>query len=139
MNFFSSSLIVFNLSLICSQYIRSQNEKFQNSLMCALHCGHFTFALRHGKSLVPGFFEVSINCLFDNSVSEKEKLLFWKKSRRKRLEFQLHPESVRSKMAASSKIHKCYVFVIFAFLTEIRDSLSFTLIYCLLALSYQLQ
>ena len=92
MNFFSSSPIVFNLSLICSQYIRSQNEKFQNSLMCALHCGHFTFALRHGKSLVPGFLEVSINCLFDNSVSEKEKLLFWKKSRRKRLEFQLHPE-----------------------------------------------
>ena len=92
MIFFFSSLIVLNLSSICSQYIRSQNEKFQNSLMSALHCGHFTFALPHGKSLVPGFFKVSINCLFDNLVSEKKEVFVLEKSRRKRLEFQLHSE-----------------------------------------------
>ena len=139
MNFFSSSLIVLNLSLICSQYIRSQNEKFQNSFMCALHCGQFTFALPRGKSLVPGFFEVCISCLFENLVSANKKLLFWKNVVENVLNFSCIPKSVRSKMAASSKVHKCYVFVVFDFLTEIRVSLSFTLIYCLLALSYQLQ
>ena len=90
------------------------------------------------KSLVPGFFEVSINCLFDNLGSEK-KSLFWKKVVENVLNFSRIPKSVRSNMAASSKVHKCYVFVVFYFLTEIRDSLSFTLIYCLLALSYRLQ
>ena len=90
--------------------------------MCALHCSHFTFALPRGKILVPAFFEVSINCLFD-------KLLFWKKVVENVLNFSCIPKSVRSNMAASSKIHKCYVFVVSAFLTEIRDSLSFTLIY----------
>ena len=98
--------------------------------MCALHCSHFTFALPHGKSLVPGFFEFSINCLVDNLVSEKKKkLLFWKKVVENVLNFSCIPKSVRFNMAASNKIHKCYVFVVSAFLTEVRDSLSFTLIY----------
>ena len=70
---------------------------------------------------------------------KKRSYCFGKKVVENVLNFSCIPKSVRSKMAASSKIHKCYVFVIFAFLTEIRDSLSFTLIYCLLALSYQLQ
>ena len=75
--------------------------------MRALHCGHFTFALPHGKSLVPGFFEVSINCLVDHLVSEKKKLFFWKKVVENVLNFSCIPKSVRSKMAASSKVHKC--------------------------------
>ena len=130
MIFFSSSLIVLNLSLICSQYIRSQNEKFQNSLMSALHCGHFTFALPRGKSLgFPGFSRFLSIAYLITLCLKKKNLLFWKKVVENVLNFSCIPKSVRSNMAASSKIHKSYVFVVSAFLTEIKDSLSFALIY----------
>lgn len=110
------------------------------TLLCA-HCTVVTLRLHclMEKVWFPGFSRFCISCLFDNLVSAKKKLLFWKNVVENVLNFSGIPKSVQSKMSASSKIHKGYVFVIFAFLTEIRDSLSFTLIYCLLALSYQLQ
>ena len=89
--------------------------------MSALHCGHFTVVyIASWKKLFSGFFEVSINCLFDNLVPGKKKLLFWKKGVEKVLNFSCIPKSVRSNMATSSKMHECYVFVD-------RDNLSFAL------------
>ena len=62
------------LNLVCSQNIRSQNEKFQNlnSLISTLHCGcasdcgYCILGVPHGKSLVPAFVEISVDRLFDN-------------------------------------------------------------------------
>ena len=63
-----------SLNLVCSQNIRSQNEKFQklNSLISTLHCGcasdcgYCILGVPHGKSLVPAFVEISVDRLFDN-------------------------------------------------------------------------
>jgi len=48
------------------------------SQLFALHCGCHTFAVRHEKSLVLAFIEVSVDRLFDNFEAGK-KILFWKK------------------------------------------------------------
>ena len=44
--------------------------------MSALHCGYCTFA----ESVVPAFFKVSIDHLFDNRASVRIKHCFWEKS-----------------------------------------------------------
>ena len=60
------------LNLACSQNIRSQNKKFQNSLISSLHSGYASdfgyciLGVHHGKSLVPAFVEISVDGLFDN-------------------------------------------------------------------------
>ena len=40
-----------------------------NSLMSALHYGYCTFAVHHERSLVPAFFKMSIDHLFNNLQS----------------------------------------------------------------------
>ena len=65
------------LNLVCSHNIRSQNEKFQNSLKSALHCGYASdcgyciLEVHHGKSLVPPFVAISVDPLFDNILHPK--------------------------------------------------------------------
>ena len=60
------------LNLACSQNIRSQNKKFQNSLISSLHSGYASdfgyciLGVYHGKSLVPAFVVISVDGLFDN-------------------------------------------------------------------------
>ena len=44
---------------------------------------------KFGFRVFQGFYH---NCLFDNLVSEKKEIIVLEKSRRKRLEFQLHSE-----------------------------------------------
>lgn len=94
-----------------------------------LLCAHYTVVTLRLHCLMEKVWFLGFSIAYLITLCLKKKLLFWKKVVENVLNFSCIPKSVRSNMAASSKIHKCYVFVVSFFLTEVRDSLSFTLFY----------